>query len=469
MQALWLPRGTHVFVVCTAIIGCALVAPASGGATHSAAPDHAGAVVQSVSSLPAGVPALQLPWPTGQKHNQNGGNSYGCGDHTGKDYYAIDFNLAANSEVSAVAAGTAHLVSAANSGGYGNLVWIAHGNGVVSLYAHLNSFAVSDGQQVAQGQLLGLSGSTGDSTGSHLHFVIRTGATTWSYGQSFAPEPMSGYTGFGNYGLHGSSCVNKVSPTYTSEPPSGGGSTGWSVGSATFLQAAGLAAGGTIRRNQYLMSSDVRFVLLLQGDGNLVLYGLGGRALWSSKTNGKGADRAVMQGDGNFVLYKGGTAVWATHTSGHGGSKLKLQNDGNLVIYDSHGHAIWATHTNGQPPGASAIGASSLAPGDTITVNHYLRSADGRYALLLQSDQNLVLYGPGYHLLWSSKTNGKGADRAVMQGDGNFVLYKGGTAVWATHTSGHGGSKLKLQNDGNLVIYDSHGHAIWATHTNGKV
>ena len=177
--------------------------------------------VAPVPSVPAGVPALQLPWPTGQQHNQNEGNSYGCGDHTGKDYYAIDFNLAANSQVSAVAAGTAHLVTAANSGGYGNLVWIDHGNGVVSLYAHLNSFAVSGGQQVAQGQLIGLSGSTGNSTGAHLHFVIRTGATSWYNGTSFAPEPMSGYTGFGNYGLHGSSCVNAVSPMYTSEPPAG--------------------------------------------------------------------------------------------------------------------------------------------------------------------------------------------------------------------------------------------------------
>jgi len=177
---------------------------------------------QQASSLPA----LQLPWPTSQQHNQNGGNSYGCGDHTGKDYYAIDFNLAANSEVSAAASGTAHLVSEANSGGYGNLVWIDHGGGVVSLYAHLNSFSVSDGQTVSQGQVVGLSGSTGLSTGAHLHFVIRSGATTWYNGTSFAPEPMSGYTGFGNYGLHGPpTCSNTVSPQYTSSPPAvvGGG------------------------------------------------------------------------------------------------------------------------------------------------------------------------------------------------------------------------------------------------------
>jgi hypothetical protein len=154
----------------------------------------------------------------------NGGNSYGCNDHSGKDYYAIDFALASGSAVSAVAAGTAHTVAAANSGGYGNMVWVNHGGNIVSLYAHLSSFAISDGQGVAQGQTLGYSGSTGNSTGPHLHFVMHQGATTWYDGSALEAEPMSGYSGFGNYGLHLSSSpactVNTVSPTYTATTPS---------------------------------------------------------------------------------------------------------------------------------------------------------------------------------------------------------------------------------------------------------
>ena len=59
------------------------------------------------------------------------------------------------------------------NGGYGNHVIIDHGNGFVSLYAHLNSIYVRAGENVARGQHLGSVGNTGNSTGPHLHFEIR--------------------------------------------------------------------------------------------------------------------------------------------------------------------------------------------------------------------------------------------------------------------------------------------------------
>ena len=58
-------------------------------------------------------------------------------------------------------------------GGYGNMVMIDHGNGYQTLYAHLNTWAVSCGRSVYQGQVIGQAGSTGNSTGPHLHFEIR--------------------------------------------------------------------------------------------------------------------------------------------------------------------------------------------------------------------------------------------------------------------------------------------------------
>ena len=59
------------------------------------------------------------------------------------------------------------------TGGYGNMIMIDHGNGYQSLYAHLSAVGVSCGQSVNQGQYIGNAGSTGNSTGSHLHFEIR--------------------------------------------------------------------------------------------------------------------------------------------------------------------------------------------------------------------------------------------------------------------------------------------------------
>jgi len=58
-------------------------------------------------------------------------------------------------------------------GGYGNMIMIDHGNGFQTLYAHLSSVRVSCGQSVGQGSIIGYSGSTGNSTGPHLHFEIR--------------------------------------------------------------------------------------------------------------------------------------------------------------------------------------------------------------------------------------------------------------------------------------------------------
>ena len=59
-----------------------------------------------------------------------------------------------------------------NNGGFGNLVAVAHGSGVRSLYAHLSSTSVRVGQHVETGQAVGLVGSTGSSTGPHLHFEV---------------------------------------------------------------------------------------------------------------------------------------------------------------------------------------------------------------------------------------------------------------------------------------------------------
>ncbi|MGL5736172.1 MAG: M23 family metallopeptidase, partial [Beijerinckiaceae bacterium] len=71
------------------------------------------------------------------------------------------------------AAGSGVIASAGWGGGYGNLIQIDHGNGILTRYAHLSQIDVTAGQPVSRGMLIGRMGSTGASTGSHLHFETR--------------------------------------------------------------------------------------------------------------------------------------------------------------------------------------------------------------------------------------------------------------------------------------------------------
>jgi peptidoglycan DL-endopeptidase CwlO len=86
----------------------------------------------------------------------------------------IDIGVPSGTPVRAAAAGTVILVqSEAESGGYGNYICIDHGGGLSTCYAHLESFSVSSGQRVSQGQVIGLSDCTGLCFGPHLHFEVR--------------------------------------------------------------------------------------------------------------------------------------------------------------------------------------------------------------------------------------------------------------------------------------------------------
>ena len=149
----------------------------------------------STASATYSGPTLRLPWLSGT--HQISGYSYNCGDHTGKDQYAIDFDLR-NEQVTAVFDGTVH-IGQFDPNGYGNNLWVTNGQ-YRAVYAHLSSIQVTEGQSVTQGQILGISGSTGRSTAPHLHFSLRNGGTGSYDGTAVMPEPMSGYTGFSHYG-----------------------------------------------------------------------------------------------------------------------------------------------------------------------------------------------------------------------------------------------------------------------------
>jgi surface antigen len=249
-------------------------------------------------------------------------------------------------------------------------------------------------------------------------------------------------------------------------------------GTPTFGGVAGyvylgktLGTNATIYPGEYLSSPDARFALMLQPDGNLVLYN-GTSALWSTQTNHPTVGHGVMQSDGNFVLFdKNGSAYWSSGTAGKGSSYLTVQGDGDVVIYNSKG-ATYSTAPGNYNTFALLTYANSdhLGVYGTLSQNQYLLSNDGRYALLMQSDGNLVLYGPGFHVLWTSGTAGQGPSFLTLQPDGNLVLYNAaGAAIWNSKTSGAiGPQSFVMQSDGNAVLYAS-SVSVFNTGTGGKI
>jgi LysM repeat protein len=107
-----------------------------------------------------------------------GGFIWPSGNHyvSGNDYWSghLAIDIAAGLGTSVWASDSGVIVFAGGSTvGYGNMVMIDHGNGWQTLYGHLSQVNVGCGQSVGQGQTIGLAGSTGNSTGPHLHFEMR--------------------------------------------------------------------------------------------------------------------------------------------------------------------------------------------------------------------------------------------------------------------------------------------------------
>ena len=95
------------------------------------------------------------------------------GPRWGTNHNGIDLAVPTGTDVMAAKDGL--VIQAGWNGGYGISVYIDHGNGVITRYGHMGESLVSVGQAVKQGDVIGLSGSTGDSTGPHVHFEMREG------------------------------------------------------------------------------------------------------------------------------------------------------------------------------------------------------------------------------------------------------------------------------------------------------
>jgi len=119
----------------------------------------------AVAAIPAYMPVKDYRYTSGYGFRYDPFNGGGA-MHAG-----VDMAGAMGEPVYASANGT--VLQAGRSGGYGNLVELAHGKGIDTRYGHLSAINVKPGERVKQGQLIGRMGSTGRSTGTHLHYEVR--------------------------------------------------------------------------------------------------------------------------------------------------------------------------------------------------------------------------------------------------------------------------------------------------------
>ncbi|WP_405719072.1 peptidoglycan DD-metalloendopeptidase family protein [Streptomyces sp. NBC_00046] len=165
--------------------GSALPSKAPSVAVEKSAPAKSSSAATE-SKAPASAPAATQSTGSGYVHPVPGnhttayrasGSNWSSGSHTG-----IDFPVSTGTSVKSITSGT--VVAAGWGGAYGNQVVVKHADGHYSQYGHLSSISVSAGQAVSAGQQVGLSGATGNVTGPHLHFEVRTGP---AYGSDIDP------------------------------------------------------------------------------------------------------------------------------------------------------------------------------------------------------------------------------------------------------------------------------------------
>ena len=111
------------------------------------------------------------PCPASRYISSSFGNRLHPTLHVWKFHTGIDIGCSAGKDI--VAAASGKVIMSKVYGGYGNCVMIDHGGGIVTLYGHASKLLVSEGQTVKRGQTIALVGSTGRSTGPHLHFEVR--------------------------------------------------------------------------------------------------------------------------------------------------------------------------------------------------------------------------------------------------------------------------------------------------------
>jgi len=301
------------------------------------------------------------------------------------------------------------------------------------------------------GFVAGTFASGAGSTADAISTMFATAYSTWWNADYFTPLGQTFTPGsyVGCKTINAASVLNPAPAPAPAPPPSS------------------LNVGGALGVGNVLVSPNGAYFSVFQGDGNFVTYTSSNQAVWASGTGGRGGAFIVLQGDGNLVIYSGGgQPLWASNSGGQPVTSLSLGNDGVLSLSGSLG-TYWTSASGALPPPVPAAPPSSaglLSTNGVLTEGHALVSSNG-YQAVLQGDGNFVIYSPQGRPLWADGMNNFfGPNFIVVQGDGNMVDYLwNGFPLWSTRSSAQN-PYLVIQGDGNLVLY-SGSRPLWATGT----
>ncbi|MBK8258460.1 MAG: peptidoglycan DD-metalloendopeptidase family protein [Polyangiaceae bacterium] len=247
-------------------------------------PDGSGEEVGSTTSGVGNMPNFQLPFPCDQVWAGQTRTNH-------SPIRSVDFNRSGDEGDKVVAAAAGKVTRVANEGNtsYGRWIEIDHGNGYRTRYAHLSEQSVSVGEQVSQGQKIGLVGNTGGSSGAHLHYEQRlngvaikpvfNGQTAYFYGtKNYTSKNKCSSGGGGGQTAGATGTVNTSGPDLTirAEP-------------STSADAVGSVPDGS------------KVTITCQIKGSSVTGTYGTSSLWDYIGNGYIADAYVATGSDGQV------------------------------------------------------------------------------------------------------------------------------------------------------------------------
>lgn len=224
--------------------------------------------------------------------------------------------------------------------------------------------------------------------------------------------------------------------------------------SAATTTATSVPVGTTLQAGDALTSANGQFRLVMQGDGNLVEYGIGNVVIWASNTAGSPGAQTVVGTDGVLFIHRNGQLLARWGTSGKVGRDFGVLPDGSLRMRDSAKRILWQIQAF----------QDRVAGGNVIQPGTVLRSdASATRTFTMQADGNLVQYVSGT-ATWATNTSGHPGSWAAVQADGNLVVYgPDQRALWSSRTSKAGRGQLLVQVDSNVVLYGSTDTRVWST------